>query len=161
MITSKTIWRRRFRGDTQAVMIDVHKHAGFNVNATVQQVRKIIPSLERDLPASVHLTLLADRTQTIRASVRDVQFTLLITCVLVVLVVYLFLGSARATLIPAVTIPLSLFGSMAVMYVLGYSLDNVSLMALTISVGFIVDDAVVMLENVLRDLHLGRDSLGA
>jgi multidrug efflux pump subunit AcrB len=88
--------------------------------------------------------LLGDRTQTIRASVRDVQFTLLVTCVLVVLVVYLFLGSARATLIPAVTIPLSLFGSMAVMYVLGYSLDNVSLMALTISVGFIVDDAVTI-----------------
>ncbi len=113
-------------GNHQAVMIDVHKQVGFNINATVQQVRKIIPSLERDLPASVHMTLLGDRTQTIRASVRDVQLTLLITCVLVVLVVYLFLGSARATLIPAVTIPLSLFGSMAVMYVLGYSLDNVS-----------------------------------
>jgi hydrophobe/amphiphile efflux-1 (HAE1) family protein len=148
-------------GNTQAVMIDVHKQADFNINATVQRVRAIIPSLERDLPASVHLTLLGDRTQTIRASVRDVQFTLLITCGLVVFVVFLFLGSARATLIPAVTIPLSLFGSMAAMYVLGYSLDNVSLMALTISVGFVVDDAVVMLENVLRHIELGEDSLTA
>ncbi|HEY4445389.1 MAG TPA: efflux RND transporter permease subunit [Steroidobacteraceae bacterium] len=148
-------------GTHQAVMVDVHKQEGFNINATVQQVRKIIPALERDLPASVHLTLLGDRTQTIRASVRDVQFTLLITCALVVLVVYSFLGSGRATLIPAVTIPLSLFGSMGVMYILGYSLDNVSLMALTISVGFIVDDAVVMLENVLRHVEHGEDSLTA
>jgi multidrug efflux pump subunit AcrB len=145
-------------GTHRAVMIDVHKQVGFNINATVQRVRAILPALEQELPASVHLTLLGDRTQAIRASVRDVQFTLLITCALVVLVVYLFLGSVRATLIPAVTIPLSLFGSMAVMYALGYSLDNVSLMALTVSVGFVVDDAIVMLENVLRHIERGEDS---
>jgi hydrophobe/amphiphile efflux-1 (HAE1) family protein len=148
-------------GSHQAVMIDVHKQAGFNVNATVQRLRAILPALERDLPASVHLVTLADRTQTIRASVRDVQLTLCITCALVVLVVYLSLGSLRATLIPAVTIPLALFGSMAAMYLLGYSLDNVSLMALTVSVGFVVDDAIVMLENVLRHMEHGEDALTA
>ncbi|MDB6086514.1 MAG: efflux transporter, partial [Gammaproteobacteria bacterium] len=132
-------------GSHKAVMVDVHKQVGFNVNATVQRVRAILPALERNLPASVHLVLLGDRTQTIRSSVRDVQLTLVITCALVVLVVYLSLGNIRATLIPAVTIPLALFGSMAAMYVLGYSLDNVSLMALTVSVGFVVDDAIVML----------------
>jgi hydrophobe/amphiphile efflux-1 (HAE1) family protein len=148
-------------GVHQAIMIDVHKQVGFNINATVQRVRTLLPSLERDLPASVHMTPLGDRTQTIRASVRDVQFTLLLTCALVVLVVYFFLGSVRATLIPAVTIPLSLFGSMGMMYVLGYSLDNVSLMALTVSVGFVVDDAVVMLENILRHIERGEDAVTA
>jgi len=103
------------------------------------------------------MTLLADRTQTIRSSVKDVQFTLLITCVLVVFVVFLFLGDFRATVIPAVTIPLSLLGAMAAMYLLGYTLDNVSLMALTVSVGFIVDDAIVMLENILRHVESGEE----
>jgi hydrophobe/amphiphile efflux-1 (HAE1) family protein len=148
-------------GGHQAVMIDVHKQAGFNINATVQLVRAILPALEHDLPASVHLVMLGDRTQAIRASVADVQVTLLITCLLVVLVVYLFLGSLRATLIPAVTIPMSLFGSTGAMYLLGYSLDNVSLMALTVSVGFVVDDAIVMLENVLRHIEHGEDPVTA
>jgi hydrophobe/amphiphile efflux-1 (HAE1) family protein len=148
-------------GTHHCVIIDVHKQVGFNINATVERVKALLPRLQGELPASVHLTLLADRTQTIRSSVKDVQFTLLITCVLVVLVVYLFLGDIRATVIPAVTIPLSLAGAMAAMYLLGYSLDNVSLMALTVSVGFIVDDAIVMLENVLRHIESGEDPLTA
>ncbi len=142
-------------GKHQAVMIDVHKQIGFNINTTVAKIKEVLPSLQRSLPPSVHLVLLGDRTQTIRSSVDDVQFTLALTCLLVILVVYVFLGSLRATLIPAIVIPLSLFGTMAVMYVLGYSLDNVSLMALTISIGFVVDDAIVMLENILRHIEEG------
>ncbi|MDB5992490.1 MAG: efflux transporter [Herbaspirillum sp.] len=145
----------------QAVMIDVHKQIGFNINSTVEKVRAALPALERNLPPSVHLVLLGDRTQTIRASVKDVQFTLLLTCLLVVFVVYLFLGSLRATLIPAVVIPLSLFGTMTAMYLFGYTLDNVSLMALTISIGFVVDDAIVMLENILRHVEEGMDPQAA
>src|SRR6267154_2050466 len=148
-------------GTHHCVIVDVHKQVGFNVNATVQRVKALLPRLQRDLPASVHMTLLADRTQTIRSSVKEVQITLLITCVLVVVVVFLFLGDLRATVIPAVTIPLSLFGAMAAMHLLGYTLDNVSLMALTVSVGFIVDDAIVMLENVLRHVENGEDPLTA
>src|SRR6202011_3252921 len=125
------------------------------------RIKALVPRLQRDLPASVHLTLLADRTQTIRSSVKDVQITLLITCVLVIVVGFLFLGDIRATVIPAVTIPLSLFGAMAAMYLLGYTLDNVSLMALTVSVGFIVDDAIVMLENILRHVESGEEPTAA
>jgi hydrophobe/amphiphile efflux-1 (HAE1) family protein len=148
-------------GTHHAVIIDVHKQVGFNINATVERVKALLPSLQRDLPASVHMVLLADRTQTIRSSVKDVQIALLITCVLVVLVVFLFLGDVRATVIPALAIPLSLFGSMAAMYLLGYSLDNVSLMSLTVSIGFVVDDAIVMLENILRHVESGEDALTA
>ncbi|AIY43927.1 Cobalt-zinc-cadmium resistance protein CzcA; Cation efflux system protein CusA [Collimonas arenae] len=148
-------------GQHQAVMIDVHKQIGFNVNATVASIKEVLPALQRNLPPSLHLVLLGDRTQTIRSSVSDVQFTLFITCLLVVLVVYLFLGSLRATLIPAIVIPLSLFGTMAAMYGLGYTLDNVSLMALTISIGFVVDDAIVMLENILRHVEEGMDPQAA
>jgi hydrophobe/amphiphile efflux-1 (HAE1) family protein len=153
--------RSAWLGTRPCIIVDVHKQVGFNVNATVERVKALMPRLIRDLPASVHLTLLADRTQTIRSSVKEVQITLLITCVLVVVVVFLFLGDIRATVIPAVTIPLSLFGAMAAMYLLGYTLDNVSLMALTVSVGFIVDDAIVMLENILRHVESGEDSLTA
>jgi hydrophobe/amphiphile efflux-1 (HAE1) family protein/NodT family efflux transporter outer membrane factor (OMF) lipoprotein len=144
-------------GSHQAVMIDVHKQPGYNLNETVTRVRQFLPSLERELPASVHLVPLQDRTQTIRASVRDVTLTLLTSCALVVLVVYAFLGTATATLIPAVAIPLSLFGTVAFLYVLGYTLDNVSLMALTVSVGFVVDDAIVMLENIARHVEEGAE----
>jgi len=144
-------------GHHQAVMIDVHKQIGYNLNATVEKVKARLPALQRDLPASVHLVLLGDRTQAIRASVRDVLVTLLISCLLVVIVVYGFLRSLRATLIPAVAIPLSLLGTMAAMYAIGYSLDNVSLMALTVSVGFVVDDAIVMLENIMRHIEEGEE----
>jgi hydrophobe/amphiphile efflux-1 (HAE1) family protein len=142
-------------GSHQAVMIDVHKQVGYNLNATVAKVKERLPALQRELPASLHLVLLQDRTQTIRASVRDVLLTLLLSCLLVVLVVFAFLRTLAATLIPATAIPLSLFGTMAMLYVLGYTLDNVSLMALTVSVGFVVDDAIVMVENITRHVEGG------
>ena len=144
-------------GQHRAVLLDVHKEVGYNINNTVAKVREAIPMLQSQLPVSVHLVLLGDRTQTIRSSVRDVRFTLMLSCVLVIVVVYAFLRNVRATLIPAVAIPLSLLGTLALMYVLGYTLDNVSLMALTISVGFVVDDAIVMLENILRHIENGEE----
>jgi hydrophobe/amphiphile efflux-1 (HAE1) family protein len=155
--TKQAAWISRH----QAVMIDVHKQVGYNLNETVARVRALLPELQRNLPASVHLVLLGDRTQAIRASVGDVMRTLLITCVLVVIVVYAFLGSLRATLVPAVAIPLSLLGTTAIMFLAGYSLDNVSLMALTISVGFVVDDAIVMLENIMRHIEEGETPMAA
>ncbi|WP_266171998.1 efflux RND transporter permease subunit [Dyella subtropica] len=148
-------------GGHQAVMIDVHKQIGFNINQTVERVKAELPRLTHDLPASMHLVLLGDRTQTIRASVVDLQFTLMLSVILVVLVVYAFLRDFRATLIPVITIPLSLLGTIAVMDVLGYSLDNVSLMALTVVIGFVVDDAIVMLENILRHIEDGESPFDA
>ncbi|WP_267897520.1 efflux RND transporter permease subunit [Dyella psychrodurans] len=148
-------------GNHHAVMVDVHKQIGFNINQTVDLIKAELPRLERDLPASMHLEVLGDRTQTIRASVRDLQFTLLLSVLLVVGVVYVFLRDIRATLIPAITIPLSLLGTFAAMKALGYSLDNVSLMALTVVIGFVVDDAIVMLENVLRHIEEGRTPFDA
>jgi len=139
----------------QVVIADVHKEIGFNINATVDRVKAELPRLERNLPASMHLVVLGDHTQTIRASVRDLQFTLLLSIMLVVAVVYAFLRDIRATLIPALTIPISLLGTIAVMNAVGYSLDNVSLMGLTVVIGFIVDDAIVMLENILRHIEHG------
>lgn len=145
----------------QAVMIDVHKQIGFNINETVDRVKAELPRLTHDMPASMHLMLLGDRTQTIRASVVDLQFTLLLSVALVVLVVYAFLRDARATLIPVITIPLSLLGTIAAMDLLNYSLDNVSLMALTVVIGFVVDDAIVMLENILRHIEQGDSPMEA
>ena len=111
--------------------------------------RRLLPQLEASIPPSIKVSILSDRTQTIRASVSDVQFTLLLTIALVVMVIFLFLRNVWATIIPAITVPLSLIGTFAVMYALGYSLDNLSLMALTIAVGFVVDDAIVMIENIV------------
>ena len=143
-------------GKQRAVIIDVHKQPGYNVNATVQLVKDALPGLQRSLPPSIKMQVLGDRTQTIRASVTGVQGTMAISVALVVLVVFLFLRDAAATLIPSVTIPVSLLCTCAVMYLLGYTLDNVSLMALTIAVGFIIDDGIVMVENVIRHVEGGK-----
>ena len=145
----------------RAVIIDVHKQPGYNINQTVQLVKDALPDLQRPLPPSIKVRVLGDRTQTIRASVDDVQITMAISIGLVVLVMFLFLRHARATLIPSVTIPVSLLSTCAVMYLLGYTIDNVSLMALTIAVGFIIDDAVVMVENVIRHIEAGERPLEA
>jgi hydrophobe/amphiphile efflux-1 (HAE1) family protein len=145
----------------RAIIIDVHKQPGYNVNQTVQLVKDALPGLQRTLPPSITVRVLGDRTQTIRASVGDVQFTMAISIGLVVLVMFLFLGNLRATLIPSVTIPVSLLATCAVMYLLGYTIDNVSLMALTIAVGFIIDDAVVMVENIIRHIEAGERPLQA
>ncbi|MFZ5933735.1 efflux RND transporter permease subunit [Pseudomonas sp. HS6-2] len=143
------------------VIADLHKQPGYNVISTIENVQARLPGLLAQLPADVQVHIAGDRTQTIQASVNDVQFTLLLTIALVVLVIFLFLRSAVATLIPAMTIPLSLAATFAVMYLLGYSLDNLSIMGLAIAVGFVVDDAIVMMENIVRHLEMGKSRLQA
>ena len=144
-----------------AVILDIQRQPGANIVQTVADIRKALPQLERSLPTGVSLTVVTDRTETIRASVADVQFTLLLAIVLVIAVIYLFLGSWRATVIPGIALPLSLIGTFGVMSLLGYGLDNLSLMALTVSTGFVVDDAIVMIENVVRYIEQGVPPLQA
>ena len=139
----------------RAIIMPIQRQPGANVIATVDRIKAMLPQLEASIPPTIHVSILSDRTQTIRASVSDVQFSLLLSVALVVMVIFLFLRNLWATVIPAVTVPLSLIGTFAVLYVLGYSLDNLSLMALTIAVGFVVDDAVVVIENVVRHLEEG------
>src|SRR5271167_3231376 len=139
----------------RSVFLVVFKQPGANVINTVEAIKKTLTSLEAAIPPTMHVRVLSDRTRTIRASVKDVQFTLLLTIALVVMVIFVFLRSLWATLIPAVTIPLALLGACALMWVAGYSLDNLSLMAFTIAVGFVVDDAIVMLENITRHIEEG------
>jgi multidrug efflux pump len=140
---------------TPAVIIDIQRQPGANVIEVVRQIREEIPKLQRTIPAGVNLHIVSDRTVTIRASVRDVQFTLILAVVLVTLVVLLFLRSVRATIIAGVALPLSLITSFGIMYFAGFSLDNLSLMALTIGTGFVVDDAIVMIENIVRHMEDG------
>ncbi|ABS66844.1 acriflavin resistance protein [Xanthobacter versatilis] len=144
-------WQNGKRG----IQLIVFKQPGANVIETVDRVRAMIPRLEAALPPGINVEIIADRTQTIRASVEDVQFTMLLTIALVVGVIFAFLRNLWATVIPSVTVPMALIGTFAVMYVLGYSIDNLSLMGLTIAVGFVVDDAIVMLENVYRHIEEG------
>jgi multidrug efflux pump len=144
-----------------AVILNIQRQPGANIISVVDRVKRILPQLQAALPASINVTILTDRTTTIRASVNDVQFTLLLTIALVVMVIFLFLRSARATVIPSVAVPLSLVGTFSVMYLLGYSLNNLSLMALTISTGFVVDDAIVMIENISRYIEDGDSPLQA
>src|SRR6187399_3473755 len=146
---------------TPAVIIDIQRQPGANVIEVVRQIREEIPKLQRAIPAGVNLTVVSDRTVTIRASVRDVQFTLILSVVLVTLVVLLFLRSLRATLIAGVALPLSLITSFGIMYFAGFSLDNLSLMALTIGTGFVVDDAIVMIENIVRHMENGESPFEA
>jgi len=146
---------------TPAVIIDIQRQPGANVIDVVKQIQAQIPKLQQAIPAGVKLTIVSDRTVTIRASVRDVQFTLILSVVLVTLVVLLFLRSMRATLIAGVALPLSLITSFGVMYFAGFSLDNLSLMALTIGTGFVVDDAIVMIENIVRHMENGESAMEA
>src|SRR5262245_15853919 len=148
-------------GGQRVVIIDVHKQPGYNINQTIALVKAVFPEITTALPPSIKLRVMGDRTQTIRASVDDVQFTLAVSIRLVVLVMLLFLRNARATIIPSVTIPVSLLSTCVVMYLVGYTIDNVSLMALTIAVGFIIDDAVVMVENINRHIEEGAPPLQA
>ena len=144
-----------------AVILDVQRQPGANIVATVAAIREAMPVLQRSIPAQVRMQAVTDRTETIRASVEDVEFTLALAIGLVVFVIYLFLRSARATLIPAIALPLSLIGTFGVMALCGYSLDNLSLMALTVATGFVVDDAIVMIENVVRYIEEGYSPLEA
>ncbi|MFM0731421.1 efflux RND transporter permease subunit [Paraburkholderia sediminicola] len=138
-----------------AILVIVYPMPGSNVVSTVAQIRKVLPSIEATLPSSVHVDIAVDRSESVRASVGDTERTLFIAVLLVVGVVFIFLQSPRATLVPAVALPLSIVGTFGPMYLLGYSIDNLSLMALTIGTGFVVDDAVVVLENIVRHMELG------
>ncbi len=144
-----------------AIIIIVFRQPGANIIETANGVRAVLPQLQASIPPSVKLNLLIDATQTIRASVRDVEITLCISIALVILVVFVFLRSARSTLIPSVAVPISLVGTFGVMYLLGYSIDNLSLMALTVATGFVVDDAIVVIENITRHLEAGMQPLEA
>jgi len=144
-----------------AVLMNIQRQPGANIIGVVDRIKKLLPQLQAGLPAAVQVTIFTDRTGTIRASVEDVQFELMLTVGLVVMVIFLFLRSIRATIIPSVAVPLSLIGTFGVMYLLGYSLNNLSLMALTISTGFVVDDAIVMIENISRYIEEGDSPLDA
>jgi multidrug efflux pump len=146
---------------TPAIILNIQRQPGANVIETVDRIKKLLPQLQAALPGSVNVSMLTDRTTTIRASVRDVQFELLLSVALVVMVIFLFLRNVRATLIPAVAVPLSLVGTFGVMYLAGYSINNLTLMALTIATGFVVDDAIVMIENISRYVEQGESPLQA
>ncbi len=141
----------------RAIVLAIDRQPGSNTVATVDRIRAVLPQFQASLPPSVKLGVLYDRSESIRHSVNDVQYTLLLAGVLVILVIYLFLGNASATLIPALALPVSVIGTFGVMYALGYSLDNLSLLALTLVVGFVVDDAIVMLENIMRHVEEGME----
>src|SRR3954467_59048 len=148
-------------GNDRAIILAVQRVPGANVIETVDRIKKLLPQLQASVPPAIKVTIAADRTATIRAAVSDVQFTLMLTVALVVMVIFLFLRNLWATIIPAITVPLSLVGTFAVLYALGYSLDNLSLMALSIAVGFVVDDAVVVIENIVRHMEEGLSPLEA
>ena len=144
-----------------AVIVNIQRQPGANIIAVVDRVKLLLPQLQLALPPAVSVSVLTDRTTTIRASVADVRFELMLTVGLVVMVIFLFLRNIAATIIPSVAVPLSIVGTFGVMYMLGYSLNNLSLMALTISTGFVVDDAIVMIENIIRYIEEGESPLQA
>jgi multidrug efflux pump len=146
---------------TPAVIVNIQRQPGANIIQVVDSIQKRLPVLKENFPPGIELTVLTDRTTTIRASVKDVEFELMLTIALVVMVIFLFLRSVSATVIPSVAVPLSLVGTFGVMYLAGYSLNNLTLMALTISTGFVVDDAIVMIENIVRYLEAGETPLNA
>ena len=147
--------------NTPGIILNIQRQPGANVIQVVDRIKKLLPALSQSLPAAVDVTVLTDRTNTIRASVRDVEFELMLAVALVVMVIFLFLRSIPATIIPSLSVPLSLVGTLAAMYLLGFSLNNLSLMALTIATGFVVDDAIVMIENVSRYIEQGMAPLQA
>src|ERR1700756_2406520 len=146
---------------TPAVIVNIQRQPGANIISVVARIKKLLPQLQASLPLAVKVQILTDRTTTIRASVKDVEFELMLAIGLVVMVVFLFLRNLSATAIPSVAVPLSLIGTFGVMYLLGYSLNNLTLMALTISTGFVVDDAIVMIENIARFIEEGEAPLAA
>ena len=144
---------------TPAVIVNIQRQPGANTIQVVDRIKQLLPQLKANLPAGIDVSVLTDRTTTIRASVHDVQFSLMLTIALVVMAIFLFLRNLRATIIPSVAVPLSLVGTLGVMYLLGFSLNNLTLMALTIATGFVVDDAIVMIENIVRYLEEGETPL--
>ena len=148
-------------GQQPAVLLDIQRQPGANIIQTADQVKALLPKLKNSLPPSMKVDILTDRTETIRASVSDVQFTLILTVVLVVMVIFVFLRKFWATVIPSVALPLAIIGTFGIMKLVGFSLDNLSLMALTISTGFVVDDAIVMIENIVRYIEMGHPPMEA
>jgi multidrug efflux pump len=158
---AENVRQAAWMNDVPAVIVNIHRQPGANIIAVVDSIKALLPQLQASLPAAVSLHVLTDRTVTIRASIEGVQHELLLTIGLVVFIIFLFLRNVTATFIPGVAVPLSLVGTFAVMQVLGYSLNNLTLMALTISTGFVVDDAIVMIENIVRYLEQGESPLAA
>jgi multidrug efflux pump len=158
---AENVKQAAWMNETPAVILNIQRQPGANIIGVVDRIQALLPQLRASLPSSVQVTVLTDRTTTIRASVRDVEFELMLTIALVVMVIFLFLRTLAATIIPSVAVPLSLVGTFGVMYLLGYSLNNLTLMALTISTGFVVDDAIVMIENIMRYIEEGEKPLAA
>ena len=158
---TENVRQAAWMNDVPAVIVNIQRQPGANIIAVVDRIKLLLPQLTATLPQSVEVKILIDRTNTIRASVADVQFELGLTVVLVVLVIFLFLRNVAATIIPSIAVPLSLIGTLGVMYLLGYSLNNLTLMALTIATGFVVDDAIVMIENISRYIEEGEAPLRA
>ena len=143
------------------VLLLAFKQPGANVIDTVERIKTALPALEASIPSAIHVSTVVDRTQVIRASVADVEFTLCLSIALVVMVIFLFLRNLWATIIPSITVPMALVATLAIMYLFGFSLDNLSLMGLTIAVGFVIDDAIVMLENIYRHIEDGMKPMDA
>ncbi|HWB99925.1 MAG TPA: efflux RND transporter permease subunit, partial [Bryobacteraceae bacterium] len=158
---AENIRQAAWMNDTPAVILNIQRQPAANIISVVDRVEQLLPQLKASLPEAIKVQVLTDRTTTIRASVEDVQFELMLTVALVVMVIFLFLRSLAATVIPSIAVPLSLVGTFGIMYLLGYSLNNLSLMALTISTGFVVDDAIVMIENISRFIEEGESPLQA
>ena len=158
---TENVRQAAWMNQTPAVILNIQRQPGANIISVVNQIKQLLPQLTSSLPASIRVSILTDRTTTIRASVSDVQFELMLTVALVVMVMFLFLRNIAATIIPGIAVPLSLVATFGVMYLLGYSLNNLTLMALTISTGFVVDDAIVMIENITRYIEAGETPLDA
>jgi multidrug efflux pump len=158
---AENIKQAAWMNEVPAVIVNIQRQPGANIIQVVDSIKALLPQLQTTLPSAIQVSVLTDRTITIRASVRDVQFSLMLTIALVVMVIFLFLRNLSATIIPSVAVPLSLVGTLAVMYLVGYSLNNLTLMALTISTGFVVDDAIVMIENIVRYIEEGEKPLQA
>jgi multidrug efflux pump len=158
---TENVKQAAWMNDVPAVILNIQRQPGANIIAVVDRVKQLLPQLRASLPSAVDVAILTDRTTTIRASVHDVEFELMLVIALVVMVIFLFLRTVAATIIPSVAVPLSLVGTFGVMYLLGYSLNNLTLMALTISTGFVVDDAIVMIENITRYIEEGMKPLEA
>ena len=158
---AENVQQAAWMNDSPAVIVNIQRQPGSNVIEVVDRIKKLLPQLQSTLPAAVNVTILTDRTTTIRSSVNDVQFEMLLAIALVVMVIFLFLRTLSATVIPSIAVPLSLVGTFGIMYLAGFSLNNLTLMALTIATGFVVDDAIVMIENIVRYIEQGETPLKA
>ncbi|MCX7120603.1 MAG: multidrug efflux RND transporter permease subunit [Gammaproteobacteria bacterium] len=159
--SAENVQQAAWMNTTPAIILNVQRQPGANVIGVVDEIKKLLPALKATIPTAIDLKIITDRTQTIRASIADVEFELMLAVALVVMVIFLFLRNWRATFIPSITVPVSLIGTFGVMYLLGFSINNLTLMALTISTGFVVDDAIVMIENISRYIEAGDAPLEA